>query len=102
MLQGVVEHVGAGGGVEGLAEAVAGRAGVDPALAQQFLPVVMGLLQNHAAQAPDAAQGPLGELMGALQGSPLAGLLGGAAAGQGGEGGLLREALGAAKGLFGR
>lgn len=101
LLQGVLEHVGGGGGLEGLVEAAAGRAGVDPGVAQQFLPMVMGLLQNHAAQAPDAAQGPLGELMGSLQGSPLAGLLGGAAAGQGGEGGLLGEALGAAKGLFG-
>lgn len=94
MLSGVLEHATQGGGVEGMAEAVAGKAGVDPALVQQFLPQIMTLLQAHADGAPEGAQAGLGGLMGAV-----GGLLGGASSGQGGGlGGL----MGMAQGLFGK
>ncbi|HEY3798381.1 MAG TPA: hypothetical protein VGL58_08505 [Caulobacteraceae bacterium] len=66
LLQGVLEHVNNGGSLDEAADAVAAKVGVDPALVQQFLPQVAGLLQGHAANAPDEAQGLIGGLLGAL------------------------------------
>jgi len=99
-LQGVLEHVSAGRDTEGMVESVAARAGLDPAQVQQFLPGVMGLLQGHAATAPQDQQSALGGLLGSLQGSPLGGLLGGLDANK--DGSVADEALGLVKGLFGR
>jgi hypothetical protein len=85
VLQGVLEHASAGGGAEGVVDAVASKTGLDPAQIQAFLPQIMPLLQGHADAAGD--QGGLGGLLGSV-----GGLLGGA-----GGGGL----AGLAAGLFG-
>jgi len=63
----VMQHAADGGGAEGMVEAVAGKAGVDPSVVQQFLPMVMPLLQGHADANPDAAGG-LGGILGSLGG----------------------------------
>ena len=89
MLGGILQHASDGGDPESMVEAVASKAGVDPSMVQQFLPQVLPLLQNHADNAPDGAQGALGGLMGSV-----GGLLGGASSGGGGL-------LGMAQGLFG-
>jgi len=98
-LQGVLQHVSAGGPMEGMVEGVAAKAGVDPALVQQFLPSVMGLLQGHAANATEGVQSTLGGLMGSLQNSPFGGLLSGLDANK--DGSVVDDALGMVKGLFG-
>lgn len=67
--QAALEHVQEGGGLEGIVDSVAQRAGVDPALVNQILPHVLPLLESHfggAAGAP--AAGPAGGLMGMLGG----------------------------------
>jgi len=88
-LQGVLEHAQNGGDADGVVDAAAAKAGIDPSVAQQFLPSIMGLLQGHADNAPQGAQGMLGGLLGSV-----GGLLGGG----GGSGGGL---AGFASGLFG-
>ena len=98
MMHGVLDHVSTNGDLEGVAEAVAGRVGVSPAQVQQFLPVILGLLQNHAATAAPGQQAGLGGLLGSLQGGPMAGLLGSFDANQNGS--VADEALGLAEGLF--
>jgi hypothetical protein len=75
-LQGVIEHVSAGNPLEGMVEGVASKIGIDPAQVQQLLPNVMPLLQGHADNASEGVQGMLGGLLGSLQNSPMAGLLG--------------------------
>ncbi len=90
VIQTLLQHVADGGTLENVAEQVAGKAGVDPGIVQSLLPQVLPLLQGHAENASDGAQGVLGSLMGAM-----GGMMGGGDA-QGG-GGL----LGMAKGLFG-
>ena len=92
MLHGILAHVNDGGQLEGMAESVAGRVGVDPSLVQQFLPQVMGLLQGHSENAAEGVQGMLGSLMGSFGGA-LSG-------GQGGS--LASEAMNLAGGLFGK
>ena len=98
-LQGVLEHVSAGQAGEGMAESVAARAGVDPAQVRKFLPSIMGLLQGHAAAAPEGQQSALAGLLGSLQGAGLGGLLSGLDANK--DGSVADEALGLVKGLFG-
>ncbi len=91
MLHGFLSHVDNGGAPEQAVGAVAQRTGVDPSIVGQFLPLVLPLLQNHAANAPAGSQSELGGLVGAVSG-----MLGGANGG--GAGGL----FGAAESLFGR
>jgi len=98
-LQGVLQHVSAGTPMEGMVEGVAAKAGVDPAMVQQFLPSVMGLLQGHAANASEGVQATLGGLLGSLQNSPFGGLLAGLDANK--DGSVVDDALGLARGLFG-
>jgi hypothetical protein len=100
MLQGVLEHVSAGAPLEGMAETVAGRAGVDPGIVQHFLPQVMDLLQGHSENASEGVQGVLGSLMGSLQGGGFAALLSVLDANQNGS--ITDEAMGLAQGLFKR
>ena len=95
-LQGVIEHVSGGNPLEGMVEGVASKVGIDPAQVQQLLPSVLPLLQGHADNASEGVQGMLGGLLGSLQNSPIASLLGhgdgqgeGAEALQGLVGGLL-------------
>jgi len=95
-LQGVIEHVSAGNPLEGMVEGVAGKVGVSPDQVQQMLPSVMGLLQGHADNASEGVQGMLGGLLGSLQNSPMASLLG--HQGEGGAGEALQGLVG---GLFG-
>lgn len=95
-LQGVLEHVTAGQPLEGMVEGVAAKVGASPELVQQLLPSVMSLLQGHAENASEGVQGMLGGLMGSLQNSPVAGLLG---QGEGGAGEALQGLVG---GLFGK
>jgi hypothetical protein len=75
-LQGVIEHVTAENPLEGMVEGVASKVGVPPEQVQQLLPHVLGLLQGHADNASEGVQGMLGGLLGSMQNSPLAGLLG--------------------------
>jgi len=75
-LQGVIEHVTQGRPMDGMVEGVAAKVGADPDQVQQLLPNVMGLLQGHAENASEGVQGMLGGLMGELQHSPAANLLG--------------------------
>jgi hypothetical protein len=98
-IQGVLQHVQSGEPMEGLVESVAAKAGLDPSLVQQFLPSVMGLLQGHADNASEGVQSTLGGIMGALQGSPMGGLLSGLDANK--DGSVVDEAMGMMKGLFG-
>jgi hypothetical protein len=95
-LQGVIEHVTEGRPLEGMVEDLAAKVGVDPDQVQQLLPNVMGLLQGHAENASEGVQGRLGGLLGSLQNSPVAGLLG---QGQGEGGSALPGLVG---GLFGK
>jgi hypothetical protein len=95
-LQGVIEHVTAGRPLEGMVEGVAAKVGAAPDQVQQLLPNVMGLLQGHAENASEGVQGMLGGLMGSLQNSPAASLLG---HGEGEAGSVLQ---GLAGGLFGK
>lgn len=99
LLAGVLEHVSAGQPMEGVIGGLAARAGVDPAQVEQFLPSVMGLLQDHRENAPEGVQTTLSGLMGALQGSPVAGLLAGLDANK--DGSVVDDAVGLVKGLFG-
>lgn len=101
-LQGVLEHVSSGQPAEEMAQSVAGRVGVDPSQIAQFLPSVMGALQQHVQASPEGAQGLLSGLLGSLQNSPFGGALGGLAGGaESGQGGLADQAFGAMKNLFG-
>lgn len=95
-LQGVIEHVTAGHPLDGMVEGVAAKTGIEPDQVQQLLPNVMGLLQGHAENANEGVQGMLGGLMGSLQNSPAASLLG---HGQGDAGSALEGLVG---GLFGK
>ncbi|MDQ2765105.1 MAG: hypothetical protein M3Y22_16985 [Pseudomonadota bacterium] len=79
MLHGVLSHLNSGGSTDGMSEAVAAKAGVDPSLVSRFLPYVLPLLQQHAASAPQGAQAGLGGLLGTVSG---------ALGGGGGGGGL--------------
>lgn len=83
-LQSVAEHVDGGGGIEGMAEAVAAKVGITPDQVRAFLPYVLPLLQQHAQAAPASAQGGLGALLGSL-----GGVLGGTAAGGSGLSGIV-------------
>ncbi len=65
--QAALEHADAGGGMEGMVDAVAQRAGVDPAIVNQILPEIMPLLQSHLAGAQGGG-GELGGLMGMVGG----------------------------------
>lgn len=47
--QAALEHADAGGGMEGIVDSIAQRAGVDPAIVNQILPHIMPLLQSHLA-----------------------------------------------------
>ena len=83
--QAALEHADAGGGLEGMVDAVAQRAGVDPAIVNQVLPHIMPLLQSHLAGMEGAAgEGGLGGLLNSFGGA-------------GGAGGL----MGMVGGLFG-
>ncbi len=62
--QAALEHADAGGGIEGMVDAVAQRAGVDPAIVNQVLPHIMPLLQSH-----------LGALQGGAGGGELGGIM---------------------------
>jgi hypothetical protein len=99
-LQGVLEHVSAGQPLDGMAESVAQRAGVDPAQVQQFLPNVMGLLQGHADNAGEGVHATLSGLISSLQNSAAGGLLSGLGANK--DGSVADEAIGLVKGLFDR
>ena len=79
MLSGILGHLTDGGPVEGMIDSVAEKAGVDPALVNQFLPMVLPLLQSHA-DANGEQTGGLGGLIGALGGAGGAGGLIGLAA----------------------
>ncbi len=74
--QAALEHADAGGGMEGMVEAVAQRAGIDPSLVQQILPHVMPMLQSHLAgvEGTEGSAGVLGNLGGA---SGIMGMIGG-------------------------
>lgn len=99
-LQGVLQHVSAGGQIEGMVDSVAAKTGVDPSLVQQLLPSVMGLLQGHAENASEGVQTTLTGLMGSLQNSPFGSLLSGLDANK--DGSVVDDALGMVKGMFGR
>jgi hypothetical protein len=66
--QAALEHADAGGGMEGMVDAVAQRAGVDPAIVNQILPEIMPLLQSHLGGAEGADGGGLGGGLGGLMG----------------------------------
>ena len=91
VLQGVLEHVGAGGDMESLIGSVAAKTGVDPGMVQAFLPHIMPLLQGHAANASEGVQGVLSGLVGSL-----GGMLGGS-----GDNQALSAVEGLVGGLFG-
>jgi hypothetical protein len=91
VLQGVMEHVDAGGNLEGMVESVAAKTGIDPATVQAFLPYVVPLLQRHAENAPEGFQGMLGGLVGSLRGT----------LGASGDNQALNAAEGLLGGLFG-
>ena len=95
-LHGVIEHVTAGNPLEGMVEGVAARVGIQPEQVQQLLPNVLPLLQGHADNASEGVQGMLGGLVGSLQNSPAASLLGQS---EGGAGSALEGLVG---GLFGK
>jgi hypothetical protein len=95
-LQGVIEHVTEGRPLDGMVEGVAAKVGAQPDQVQQFLPSVMGLLQGHAENADEGVQGMLGGIMGELQHSPAASMLG---QGEGQGGSALQGLIG---GLFGK
>ncbi len=88
-MQGVAEHVNGGGQMDGMIEAVAAKAGLDPTQVQAFLPYVLPLLQQHAQATTGGAQGELGSLIGSLSG-----MKGNAGQGSGGLGGILGGMLG--------
>ena len=73
-LHGVLEHFGGGGSLEGVAEAVAAKAGISQVQVQAFLPQVLPLLQGHAANANEGLQGVLGGLINSVSGGGLGGL----------------------------
>lgn len=98
VVQGVLEHVTGGGGIEGLVASIAAKLGIDPGLIEKFLPHVMPLLQGHSENAAEGMQGMLGGLMGSV-----GGLLGAAAQGGAAEqGSAAGGALDMIKGLFGK
>jgi hypothetical protein len=66
--QAALEHADAGGGLVGIVDAVAQRAGVDPAIVNQILPHIMPLLQSHLAGLEGGQGGQLGGLMGMVGG----------------------------------
>jgi hypothetical protein len=74
-LHGVLEHFTNGGSLEGLAETVAGRAGISADQVQAFLPQVLPLLQGHSENASEGVQSVLGGVISSLSGGGgLAGL----------------------------
>ena len=79
MLSGILSHLTDGGPVEGMVDSVAAKAGVDPSMVNQFLPMVLPLLQSHADANGDQTGG-LGGIIGALGGAGGAGGLLGMAA----------------------
>ncbi len=91
-LHGVLDHATGGGLAEDLVGNVAAKTGLDPSQIQQFLPSVMGLLQGHAANAPDG--GGLAGILGSLGGGAAAGGDQAAAPGAG--------IMGMISGLFGK
>ena len=67
--QAALEHADAGGGMEGIVDSVAQRAGLDPAIVNQVLPHILPLLQSHLAGAEGAAgSGGAAGLMGLVGG----------------------------------
>jgi hypothetical protein len=67
--QAALEHADAGGGMEGMVDAVAQRAGIDPSIVNQVLPEIMPLLQSHLAGAEGGGMGGgLGGIMGMVGG----------------------------------
>ena len=66
--QAALEHADAGGGMDGIVDSIAQRAGVDPAIVNQILPHIMPLLQSHLAGVEGAQGGGLGGLMGMVGG----------------------------------
>lgn len=82
--QAALEHADAGGGMEGMVDAIAQRAGVDPSIVNQVLPHIMPLLQSHLGGAEGAAgEGGLGGLLGGLGGAGgVMGMVGGLFGGQ--------------------
>src|SRR5450432_820142 len=80
VFQGVLEHVGGGGGIVGCVSAVAAKTGIAPEQVEAFLPQVMPLVMGHAANDPQGAKEILGAFLSSAGGSPgggLAGLIGG-------------------------
>jgi hypothetical protein len=67
LLQGVLEHVQGGGGLDDAAGAIAAKTGIDPSQVQQFLPQIANLLQGHADNAGEGGGGLLGGLLGAFR-----------------------------------
>jgi hypothetical protein len=98
-LQGVLAHLDDGGSIETMAESVAAKAGLDPALVQKLLPDVTGLLQGHVEGASADVQSALSGVLGSLRGSPFGDLLAGLDADK--DGSLVDEAMGTMKGMFG-
>ena len=92
IVQGVLEHAGAGGGPESLAQGIAAKTGLDAGQIQQFLPNVMAVLQSHPAAATEGEGGLAGVIV-ALRSSSIGGLL------SEGEG---RSFVQDAKDMFGR
>jgi hypothetical protein len=100
MLSGILQHVNDGADLEGMAEGIAGKVGVQPDQVQRFLPLVMGLLQGHSANASEGVQGLLGSLIGAFQGRAMNSLLSGFDTNKSGS--IADEAIGLAAGLLGK
>ena len=68
MTQAALEHADAGGGMEGMIDSIAQRAGVDPSIVNQVLPHIMPLLQSHLGGAEGAQGGGAAGLMGMVGG----------------------------------
>lgn len=66
--QAALEHADAGGGMEGMIDSIAQRAGVDPSIVNQVLPHIMPLLQSHLGGAEGAQSGGAAGLMGMVGG----------------------------------
>ena len=78
--QAALEHADSGGGMEGMIDAVAQRAGVDPAIVNQILPHIMPLIQSHLGGAAGEAGAAEGGGLGGLGG--IMGMVGGLFGGQ--------------------
>ena len=79
--QAALEHADAGGGMEGMVDSIAQRAGVDPSIVNQVLPHIMPLLQSHLAgvEGTEGSAGILGNLGGV---GGIMGMVGGLFGGQ--------------------